>query len=256
MLRIADLHVSLGRAPVLRGIDLDARPGQITVILGPNGSGKSTLLRACAGELPYRGSIRLQGHELSRTPSWRQAALRGVLEQSPAVAFDFTVEEVVRLGLQAGIEAAHDEIVAAALAEVGLAGQARRPIHALSGGQRARAHLARVRAQVWQATSHAGPRWLMLDEPVASLDIGHQLEVLGILGRFARAGGGVVAVMHDLNLSAQIADEMVLMAQGQIMRTGSPRQVMRDDILSRVYGCRLRVGVAPARLPWLIPAFG
>jgi iron complex transport system ATP-binding protein len=255
MLRIADLHVQLGRTEVLHGVDLDAHPGEITVILGPNGSGKSTLLRSCAGELPYSGSIMLQGHEVARSAAWRMAALRGVLEQSPSVAFPFRVAEVVRLGLHAGIEAGNDEIVAMALAEVGLADMAERPIHALSGGQQARAHLARVRAQVWQAKGHAGPRWLFLDEPMASLDIGHQIELAALLRRFVAAGGGVVAVMHDLNLSAQIADRMVLMAEGKVVAAGPPHMVMRDDILSRVYDCTLRVGVEPPAMPWLIPAF-
>ncbi len=256
MLQIADLHVTLGRSAVLHGIDLDARPGEITAILGPNGSGKSTLLRAVSGELPYQGSIRLQSHEVARTEGWRLAALRGVLEQSASVAFPFTVAEVVRLGLQAGIEADHDAIVDAALAEVGLSAEAHRPIQQLSGGQQARAHLARVRAQIWQATGHAGPRWLLLDEPVASLDIGHQLEVMAIMRRFARAGGGVVAVMHDLNLSSMVADRMVLLAGGRVQAVGTPAQVMRDDLLSRTYGCALRVGMPPAQgQPWVLPSW-
>lgn len=255
MLRISDLHLSLGRTKLLHGLDLDAHPGEITAILGPNGSGKSTLLRACAGELPYTGSIRLQGHEIAQTAPWQLAALRGVLEQSPSVAFPFTLRELVQLGLHAGIEAEQDEIVIAALAEVGLAGMADRPIHALSGGQQARAHLARVRAQIWRAQSHSGPRWLLLDEPMASLDIGHQMALVAILRRFAAEGGGVVTVMHDLNLSAQIADRMVLMAEGKVVASGPPRAVIRDEILSAVYGCPLRVGVSPATLPWLVPAF-
>ncbi|RLL62124.1 heme ABC transporter ATP-binding protein [Paenirhodobacter hankyongi] len=252
MLRIADLHVRLGRAEVLTGIDLDAAPGEVTVILGPNGSGKSTLLRAVSGEIPYAGSVRLAGHEVARTAPWRLAALRGVMEQASTVAFPFTVAEVVRLGLQSGIEAG-EEIVAAALAEVGLSAFAHRPIQELSGGQQARAHLARVRAQVWHPSGHAGPRWLLLDEPVASLDIGHQVEVMAILRRFAQGGGGVVAVLHDLNLAASVADRIVLMAAGRIEAAGPPEAVLRDDLLSRVYGCPLRVGVAPVRGPWVLP---
>lgn len=253
MLEIEDLHLDLGRAPVLRGIDLTAAAGEVTVILGPNGSGKSTLIRAASGDLPYRGSIRLAGEEVATTPPWRRAARRAVLEQQASAAFPFTVAEVVRMGLHAGIEADHDEIVAAALAEVGLADLAQRPIHALSGGQQARAHLARVRAQVWAPCGHAGARWLFLDEPVASLDIGHQLEVMAVMRRFAEAGGGVVAVMHDLNLSAMVADRMALLAAGRVIAAGPPEEVLRDAPLAAAYGCALRVGHAPAGARFVLP---
>lgn len=253
MLEISDVHVRLGRAEVLRGIDLVARPGEVTVILGPNGSGKSTLIRAASGEIGYAGSIRLAGTEVATTPAWRLAARRGVLEQSLTVAFPFTVAEVVRLGLQSGVEADHAEIVAQALAEVGLREAADRPVQELSGGQQARVHLARVRAQVWAPCSHEGPRWLLLDEPVASLDIGHQLEVMAIMRRFAEGGGGVVAVMHDLNLSAMVADRIALLAEGRVLAAGAPDEVLRDAPLSAAYGCTLRVSRAPASGPWILP---
>lgn len=253
MLRIEGLRVQLGRHEVLQGIDLTAAAGEVTVILGPNGSGKSTLLRAASGEIGYRGSIRLAGLEVAQSAPWRLAARRAVLEQAPSVAFPFSVAEVVRFGLHAGVAADHEEIVAAALAEVGLAEHAARPIHVLSGGQRARAHLARVRAQVWQPVGPEGARWLMLDEPVASLDIAHQLQVMAVMRRFAEAGGGVVAVMHDLNLSAMVADRMVLLAEGRLVACGPPAEVMRDALLSRCYGCRLQVGRAPETPPWVLP---
>lgn len=254
MLRITGLTVRLGRATILDGLDLAARPGEVTVILGPNGSGKSTLIRAVTGELPYAGSVSIAGEEVASARPWRLAALRGVMAQATPVAFPFTVAEVVRLGLDAGVSGGHDDIVAAALAEVGLADFARLPFHALSGGQQARAHLARVRAQIWApVTAEEGPRWLFLDEPVASLDIRHQLEVMEIMRRFAVAGGGVVAVMHDLNLSAMVADRMVLMAGGRIVAEGPPPAVMRDAALSQAYGCPIRVGVAPRGTAWILP---
>lgn len=176
-----------------------------------------------------------------------------MLEQATTVAFPFTVSEVVRLGLQSGVAADHAGIVMAALTEVGMAEFDARPVQELSGGQQARVHLARVRAQVWAPVSHEGPRWLFLDEPIASLDIAHQLEVMAIMRRFAAAGGGVVAVMHDLNLSAMVADRIVLLGQGRVRASGPPEEVMRDDLLSEVYGCSLRVGRAPSAGPWLLP---
>ena len=101
-------------------------------------------------------------------------------------------------------------------------------------------------AQIWEPVDTAGqPRWLLLDEPVASLDIAHQLEVMDIAAGFAAAGGGVVAVMHDLNLTAMYAARVAVMAGGQLLAQGTPRDVLTDDILSRAYGCNVRVGRAP-----------
>ena len=253
MLGVTGLTVRLGRSTILEDLDLEARPGEVTVILGPNGSGKTTLLRAATNDLRYEGSVRLNGHEVAGTESWRLAAMRGVLEQAVQVAFSFTVGEIVRLGLQSGASGRRPEIVDLALAEVGLEGLADQPFHELSGGQQQRAHLARVRAQIWDPVDADGPRWLFLDEPVASLDIGHQLSVMGVMRRFARGGGGVVAVMHDLNLSAMVADRIVLMAGGRIMSTGTPAEVLRNATLAQAYGCPLRINHIPRDCVWVLP---
>ena len=254
MLTIENLTVDLGGQNILHDLNMAVPAGQVSVILGPNGSGKSTLLRAIAGELPYGGSIRLEQHEIRAAKAWELASLRGVLPQSTAVAFPFTVAEVVRLGLRAGVNADQAGIVHAALAEVRMQDFADRPVQDLSGGQMARVHLARVRAQIW----HGGPgTWLFLDEPVASLDIGHQLEVMQIMRAFAQTGGGVVAVMHDLNLSTMVADRMILMKQGKIVAQGAPGQVMHDRILTEVYDCPVRVAQAPPDRAWVLPqSFG
>lgn len=253
MLAITNLTVRLGRHTILQNLGLEAQAGEVTVVLGPNGSGKTTLLRAATGDARYDGSVTLNGHEIRGTESWRLAAMRGVLEQATEVAFAFTLAEVVRMGLQSGTAADRAEIVDLALAEVGLDGLAQRPLHELSGGQRQRAHLARVRAQIWEARSAGQPRWLFLDEPVASLDIAQQLAVMEIMRRFAAAGGGVVAVMHDLNLSAMVADRMVIMASGRIVAAGPTAEVFDSTALSRAYGCRLRVNRAPPKGLWVLP---
>ncbi|MDR5652181.1 heme ABC transporter ATP-binding protein [Ruixingdingia sedimenti] len=253
MLAVTDLTVHLGGRRILDALSMQAQAGAVTVILGPNGSGKTTLLRAATGDLRYAGSVRLGGVEIAGAPLWRLAAVRGVLEQATPVAFAFTVAEVVRFGLGAGLSAGRAEVARLALEEVGLADLAERPFHELSGGQQQRVHLARVRAQVWEPVSPEGPRWLFLDEPVASLDIAHQLAVMEVMRGFARAGGGVVAVMHDLNLSAMVADRIVLLAEGRVVAAGPPEAVIRDAPLSRAYGCPLRANRAPAAGPWILP---
>jgi iron complex transport system ATP-binding protein len=249
MLEVDQLSVSLGRNPLLHGIDLSARPGTLTAIVGPNGSGKTTLLRALTGDLPYLGEARLNGRDIRISDPATMASLRSVLSQSTQLAFPFTVLEVVRLGLPAR----NDALAMQALAEVGLAGFQGREMDTLSGGEQSRVHLARVLAQVWQPVGPDGARWLFLDEPVAALDIGHQLAVMRLARSYADAGGGVVAVMHDLNLSAMFADQMILLHSGRVLAQGRPDQVMTDDTLSRAYGCEVRVGRTPPSGPWVLP---
>jgi iron complex transport system ATP-binding protein len=178
-------------------------------------------------------------------PSWELAALRGVLPQKTPLAFPFTVAEVVRMGLMASADGARPEIAGAALAAVGLAGHAGRLYQELSGGEQQRVQLARVLVQVWTPVGAAGPRWLFLDEPVASLDIAHQLEVMEVARAYAARGGGVVAVMHDLNLTAMYAARVTLMSVGRVAASGAIAEVFRDDLLSRTYGCAMRMGRLP-----------
>ena len=253
MLDVTTLSASLSGRPVLHDITLTARAGHITSIVGPNGSGKTTLLRALTGDLPYQGCACLNGLEVAKTRSWQLAATRAVLAQATELAFPFTVIEVVRLGLLSGTNAAREDVPARALAEVGLASFAHRAFQDLSGGEQQRAHLARVMLQVWEATGAGGPRWLFLDEPVSSLDIGHQMMVMGLARRFATAGGGVVAVMHDLNLTAMFSDRMALLHKGRLAAFGTPDEVMTNENLSSAYGCPIRVNTQPMQGRWLVP---
>lgn len=253
MLLAAALGASLGGRDVLHGVDFEARPGHITAIVGPNGSGKTTLLRRLTRDLPGPGSISLDGERLADLSARQLALRRAVLPQATAVGFPFTLREIVRMGHEAGHAGHLPGIVEAAVAEVGLSGKIDGFFQDMSGGEQARGHLARVRAQVWQARQRDYPCWLFVDEPVASLDIGHQLQVMSVLRRFADAGGGVVAVMHDLNLTAMHADRMVLMAEGRIAAAGRPAEVMTDPLLSGAYRCRLCVNTAPPGGIWLLP---
>lgn len=249
MIEAHDISVTLGRKQVLDGAGMTARAGQMTVIVGPNGSGKTTLLRAITADLACRGTVTLDGQNMHRLAPHDLAERRAVLPQSSALAFPFTVHEVVRLGLIGRLalraDAAH--LPTRALERVGLAGYGGRFFQELSGGEQARAQLARVLLQVWEPVQNGVPRWLFLDEPVAALDIGHQLQIMHLARRFAQAGGGVVAVMHDLNLTAMFADRVVLMLDGRVLAAGAVKDVLTDDTLSRAYGCRLRVSSLPAK---------
>jgi iron complex transport system ATP-binding protein len=253
MLDLVNLSVHLGRRPILQDVTLHARAGELLAICGANGAGKSTLLKALLGDLPSEGILRLNGHDVRKSRPQTLAPLRAVLPQDTEVAFAFTLGEIVAMGREAGDLAACPEIDALALAAVGLQGREGDDIRTLSGGERQRGHLARVLAQVWEPVAPSGPRWLLLDEPVASLDLGHQLQVMRLARRFADAGGGVIAIMHDLNLSAMFADRMGFLVDGRLEALGSPSQAMQQALLERAYGCKVALNSVPSDGPWLLP---
>ena len=118
-------------------------------------------------------------------------------------------------------------------------GQSGRP------GEQQRVQFARVLAQVWEPMDAEGSRWLFLDEPVSSLDIRHQIQIMSVGRDYAIRGGGVIAIMHDLNLTAMFADRVVMMHEGRVAAAGAPGEVLKDDLLARVFGCDLKVGTAP-----------
>ncbi|SIT86760.1 heme ABC transporter ATP-binding protein [Pontibaca methylaminivorans] len=251
MIEIENLGVTLGGREILQDIALTATPGEVTAIVGPNGSGKSTLIKAVCGDLPSRGRIRINGRDLHAMAPWQAAEMRAVLPQSGVLAFPYTVREVVALGLSAGRAGSAEtrDLPERALRHVDLDGFGGRYYQELSGGEQQRVQLARVLCQIWRPVLEGMPRWLLLDEPVSSLDIRHQLLIMGLARDYARAGGGVIAVLHDLNLTAMFADRIAVMRQGCIAATGRPGEVMTDRILSDAYDCDLHVSVPPR--PWV-----
>ncbi|SMR82448.1 iron complex transport system ATP-binding protein [Aliiroseovarius halocynthiae] len=246
MIDALNITVQLGRKEILHNVDFAAYPGQLTAIVGPNGSGKTTLLRALTGDVDHGGTIQMNGADVTDLPVWKLAALRGVLPQATPLAFPFTVIEVVRLGLMSGTSAQDDRLPERALARVGLAGYEGRYYQELSGGEQQRAQLARVLCQVWEPMLDGAPRWLYLDEPVAALDIAHQIQVMDIARDFAQAGGGVIAVMHDLNLTGLYADRVIIMKNGRVLAAGDTRDVLNSSTLSQAYDCRIDLDFRPA----------
>lgn len=253
MLHVENLHVRLGTRPVLRGVTLTAKPGEVTAICGANGAGKSTLFRAILGEIPSTGQMTLNGQDLRGQSVRDLAQTRAVLAQDTQVAFGFTVDEVVCMGHEAGAAALEPGIPGQALSAVGLAGYGPRHLQSLSGGERQRAHLARALAQVWHPMGPDGPRWLFLDEPVASLDLGHQLQVMAIAQAFANAGGGVVMVMHDLNLTVSVAQHIAFVRNGRIEASGPADLVMSSDLLGQAFDCNVKMKTPPQSGPWFLP---
>ncbi|MEY8829812.1 heme ABC transporter ATP-binding protein [Sedimentitalea sp. XS_ASV28] len=239
------ISVTFGRRRILFDVDFTATAGAITAIVGPNGSGKTTLLRAFCDEIPHDGEVRINGRDIATCDAAELATIRAVLPQSVMLAFPFTVSEVVHLAQASRAARPCADLPRRALAAVGLAGYGARRYQDLSGGEQQRVQLARVLVQVWEPVVNGVPRWLLLDEPVASLDIGHQLMVMRLAQDFAARGGGVIAVMHDLNLTAMFADKVVLMRLGRVAAAGRVGDVFNDDTLSSAYGPALRVNSTP-----------
>ncbi|MBZ9882222.1 heme ABC transporter ATP-binding protein [Mesorhizobium sp. CA10] len=258
MIEARDISVAIGGKRIVSHVDFAARPGEVTALVGPNGSGKTTLLKALTGELAYTGTVTLNGRDLSVMKPVEAATLRAVLPQATTLSFPFTVREIVRLGLiggRSGVLPGEDaRLPERALARVDLDGFVGRFYQELSGGEQQRVQLARVLCQVWAPVLEGRPRYLFLDEPVSSLDIKHQLIIMDIALDFARRGGGVVAILHDLNLTAMYANRIFVLHGGQLAAAGSPADVLNDEMIEKVFDCRLKVGALPAgSVPFVLP---
>ncbi len=260
MLEARGASFNIGSKLLVEGIDLELRPGKVVALVGPNGAGKSTLLRLFAGEIaPTSGSVAIDGREVRHVTAVELARRRAVVAQSTSLSFPFTVLEVVLLGATVpgfAVNAPHAESSARrAIETVGLAGFEDRLFTRLSGGERQRVHIARALCQLVTASRRRGESSaLLLDEPTASLDLAHQRIVFGEARRQADAGRIVLAILHDLNLAAAYADEIVVMDRGRIAAAGSARDVLRDELLSAVYCCPVRTNAAPVNgAPFVLP---
>lgn len=228
--------LAYGEEIVVAGLDFAVPVGRFTALLGPNGCGKSTVLKALAGFLrPRGGAVLLDGEDIAHLPSKQVARKIGVLGQSSAALEGLTVQDLVRQGryphrsLFGRWTAEDSAAVEQALSLTGVAALRDRMLDTLSGGQRQRAWIAMTLAQ------QSGV--LLLDEPTTYLDLAHQIEVLGLMRRLVDSGGAtVVAVLHDLNQAARYADHVVLMRDGALRLSGSPRQALTAESVRDVFG--------------------
>ncbi|MDM4763939.1 heme ABC transporter ATP-binding protein [Galbitalea sp. SE-J8] len=234
---VTDAAVLRDGRTILDGVTLELGPG-LTAIVGPNGAGKSTLLGVLSGDLaPASGAALIDGEPLHRLSHGELARRRSVLTQDNGVAFPFTVREIVEMGRSPWSRTASrgddESAIAAALAETDIGHLVDRRFTSLSGGERARVSLARVLAQ--------GTEVVLLDEPTAALDLGHQEEVMRTAAALAAAGRTVVVVVHDLSLAAAYADRVVVVAGGRLDAVGVPAEVLTVERIERVYGLEVEL---------------
>jgi iron complex transport system ATP-binding protein len=216
---------ALARPPGLAEATLALRPGEITGLIGPNGAGKTTLLRALAGLSAGPGAVTLDGQPLATLSPDARARRLAWLPAERQVGWPLLARDVVALGLPGRRDAA---AVDRALSRTDTAALAGRRIDRLSTGERARVLLARALV--------ASPGWLLLDEPVANLDLRHQLDLLDLLRGEAARGAGVVLSLHDLTLADAACDRLVLLDAGRIVADGAPAGVLTPDVLATVFG--------------------
>ncbi|HEY4394882.1 MAG TPA: ABC transporter ATP-binding protein [Polyangia bacterium] len=252
LMEAAGVGFGYGPRPVFAEVTFAIRPGELVALCGPNGAGKSTLLRLLLGlHAPSAGEVRLGGAPvaaLSRREIARRAAL---LPQEAPVDLPLTVREAVALGRLPHLErfqpegAADAEAVARALAATDTAALADRPVAELSGGERHRVHLARALAQ-------EAPL-LLLDEPIAGLDLAHQLQALDLLRATVDDGRGALVALHDLSLAARRCDRMILLAGGRVRADDQPAAVLTPETLARVFGVRAEIRQDAHGRPFVLP---
>lgn len=239
-LRLRNVSAGYGGRTVLREVTAEVPSGGWLAIVGPNGAGKSTLLNTLAGLLPADGEVLADGRALRTLSPRERARLVAFAPQHPVMPERITVTDYAllgrtpHLGLLAREDATDLSKVDSVLRRLDLAGLAGRRLGTLSGGERQRAVLARVLAQ------RAG--LLLLDEPTTGLDIGHAQAMLELVDRLRREDGTtVVSTLHDLTFAAQYADEVLLLADGEVVAAGAPGQVLTRPVLRRHYGAATEV---------------
>ena len=236
MIELCGVSTGYHRHPVLEGIDLAFRPGEVLVLVGPNGSGKSTLLRAALGLMPcWQGEVRYDGVPLTSL-SPRQVALRAAFLSQSRTVPSITARRMVlhgrfpHLSYPRRYRPEDLRIVRQALEMADAADLADRPVTELSGGQRQKVYLAMAIAQQTPA--------ILMDEPTTFLDIAHQLGVMRLARRLAREGRAVGMVLHDLPLALSGAHRLAVLEEGRLAASGTPEEVYRSGILERVFRVR------------------
>ncbi len=246
MLTIDHVGLTISGVPLLNNIALNCPQGTVTALMGPNGAGKTSLLKVISGEhSATQGQVVINGQPATEWKAPDIARFMAVLPQSSTLEFAFTAQEVVALGRTPhGTGLMRDtEIVSAALKRVDASYLAERSFVQLSGGEKQRVQLARVLAQIWEHCegNNGTDGILLLDEPSASFDLAHQLMLIEIVQQIAALGVTVVMVMHDLNLAAKCADQLVMMNCGHCTAVGSASELLNPELIKKVFSVKAKV---------------
>ncbi|WP_370773556.1 ABC transporter ATP-binding protein [Clostridium sp.] len=235
MLEIKEVRCGYDNKEIVKGVSFNVERGNNLCIVGPNGCGKSTLLKSIANLLEYKGNIKLDSKEISKLNRKDLAKSVALMTQASNIYFPYTVYETVALGRYAHLKGVFsrinkedDEIILKSITNVGLIDIKDKLISELSGGQLQRVYLARAFAQ--------DPDVILLDEPTNHLDLKCQIEILDYLNKWTKENNKiVVAVLHDLNLVQTFGEKVVMMNNGKIISSGTPKEVLSGEKLKEVY---------------------
>ena len=244
------IDINLNNRSILKDVSLSIEQGEILSVIGPNGAGKSTLLKSLAGDIkPNSGQISYDAKNIRDINIQERAFTRSVMSQLQAIAFDFSVKEIIEMGWVSRGESLYasefEDAVIEVVAKCGVESLINRNFNTLSGGEQRRVHFARTLLQLWRPSNSTDPKYLLLDEPTANLDLTYEVKLLNIVKKASLEGTGVMLVLHDLNLAAKFSDKIALLNKGSIVKTGTPKEVLSSDILSGIYDIDIKVQEDP-----------
>lgn len=224
---------------LLKDINLAVDNASITVLIGPNGAGKTTLLRTVSGELvPDTGNILLDSDSIADIELEQRAKRIAFLTQQSVLDFPFKGHEVIQMGRiphLTGREHNH-KVVQAVTDACQLHDLSERTYTTLSGGEQQRIQIGRILCQVWDQMDTA---WILFDEPTSALDLSHQLVFFKVVKGLVQSGASIILVLHDINLAARFADNIVLMSDGRILASGPPAAVINSDNIQKAFSVEI-----------------
>lgn len=240
MLQGNNIHFCITDKPIIGDVNIKLEPGKFTVIIGPNGAGKSTLFKILSGDISCsKGEVLYNGKSVKSFSSQQLARIRAVMPQHSSVSFPFSAWEVVELGtLNAPQEFDQKEIIEV-MKKLQIWHLRDRSYNLLSGGEKQRVQLGRVLIQIWK--KQAFPRYLLLDEPISSMDVSLQHLVLDLLNELKTRNIGVLSVLHDLSLVGNYADEVIMMKNGNVSFQGNVADVFTSHNLEFLFGYPIQV---------------
>ncbi|HYG19740.1 MAG TPA: heme ABC transporter ATP-binding protein [Ohtaekwangia sp.] len=255
MLQASNISLQVKQKVILNDVSITLEPGTFTALVGPNGAGKSSLLKVMAQEhTHYRGDVILNGRHAKVYKPLELSRVRAVLPQCTTVYFSFSVQQIVMLGRHGYRHSKKENgrIVHEVMNLTGIEHLEDRNYLTLSGGEKQRVQLARVLAQVWEETVF--PRYILLDEPTASLDIAQQQNMFSLAKRMCERNIGVMAIIHDLNQAIQFADQLYFLRDGQVTSGGKAREVFTKSNIEETFCCKVNVFSDPCnKCPYIIP---
>lgn len=246
MIEAKNITVQIGDKKLVNNVSMNIQPGKFSVILGKNGAGKSTFLKTLTGDMkPTSGEILVEGRNLKSVAHEHLARKRAVMMQNLNLSFSFTSLEVVLMGRtphSRGFETPRDQKIAReCMKQAGVDHLMDRSFPTLSGGEKQRVQFARMLAQLWDRIEEKRSCCLMLDEPLSSLDLAYQHNIMHLVKRLSRKNVAVLMILHDLNLAAQYADEINIMKDGRSFALGTPADVFKSEIIEMAFDCPVHI---------------